>query len=284
MNARIQLHRVQHIARLERERLERRAHDMEFVNAACQAENCAARVRIPVRRPQSRESRHHIAPVCILHSCREELRLRRIVQYLELVAQPLDRGAGYVYRSFQGIRHLAVNPPRDRGQQPVVRQNRLMSHIHQHEAAGAVGVFRIARVKTPLPEQRRLLIPRVSADRNRAAEELRVRLAVNTARRLHLRQDAHRNVQNPAQLFIPLQCMNIEDHGSGRVRVIRDMRRSLGQLVDQPGIHRAKTKLPLLGQLPDAGNVLQNPADFCAGEVRVDDEACFAAEKLVHLR
>ena len=51
-----------------------------------------------------------------------------------------------------------------------------------------------------------------------------------------------------------------------------------GQLPDQPGFHGAEQQLALLGLLPCALDVFQDPAQLGAGEVRVDDQAGLGAE------
>ena len=50
---------------------------------------------------------------------------------------------------------------------------------------------------------------------------------------------------------------------------------SAAELPDQPGFHGAEQKLPIFCQFPCPGDVFQNPADFGAGEVGVDDQTGF---------
>ena len=40
--------------------------------------------------------------------------------------------------------------------------------------------------------------------------------------------------------LIPAEVMNIEKHGSGSIGIIRHMYGALGQIPDQPGIHRTE--------------------------------------------
>ena len=59
----------------------------------------------------------------------------------------------------------------DRGQQLVVRRQRLGAGIENHEATGAVGALDHAGFETGLPDQRRLLVASDSGNRNLGIEQ-----------------------------------------------------------------------------------------------------------------
>ena len=187
-DARIQLHGVEHVVGLEGEGFEGRADQVVFVHAAGQSHDRAARVGIPMRRAQSGERRHDITARRITHAGREVFAVGGAVDQLELVTEPLDRRARDIDRAFERIIHLAVEPPRDGGEQSVLGEHRLFSRVHQHKTAGAVGVLCLSLIEAGLSEQRRLLIARGSRDRDLTAEEFGVGYAVDTARRAHLGQ------------------------------------------------------------------------------------------------
>ena len=70
----------------------------------------------------------------------------------------------------------------------------LRAGVHQHEAAGAVGVLHHARLRARLAEQRRLLVARDAGDRESGAPSS-VGLAVDLARRAHLGQHRARHAE-----------------------------------------------------------------------------------------
>ena len=86
----------------------------------------------------------------------------------QLVAQPLHRRAGDEDRCPRARTSTwPPMPPGDRREQ-AVRATRTGSSpgVHQHEAAGAVGVLRAARLEAGLTEERRLLVARDAGDRD----------------------------------------------------------------------------------------------------------------------
>ena len=267
------LHGCQHVVGLECQGLQGSADDVILVDTAGKSHDGAACVGIPVGSAQAGECRDHIAAVGVVDSGREVLGIRRLVDHLDLVAQPLDRSACYEDGAFQSILDLAVKAPRDGGQKSVVRIDRLVADVHQHEAAGAVGVLRHARLEAGLSEQSRLLVACHACDLDRAAEEFRIGLAVDAAGGLRLGQHAHRNLELLAELFIPLAGVDVEHQGSGSVGVVRRVDFALGQLEDQPAVNGTECQLALLCSLADARDVVQDPAKLRAGEIGVEHQA-----------
>ena len=62
-----------------------------------------------------------------------------ILEELQAVAQPLDRGAGHEDRAFEGVGALAFLRIGDGGEQAVVRRRHHRAGVDEREAAGAVG-------------------------------------------------------------------------------------------------------------------------------------------------
>src|SRR5262249_21358604 len=73
---RVALHAFDDVARLERHRLERRARQVRLGRPAREADDRAARVGVPVRRPEPDERRHERDAAAVGHRPREPLDLR----------------------------------------------------------------------------------------------------------------------------------------------------------------------------------------------------------------
>ena len=67
----VALHRVEQVGHLEGDAFERRAGDVAARGAAGDADDGAARVRVPVRRAQAGERRHEIHAAVVGHRCRQ---------------------------------------------------------------------------------------------------------------------------------------------------------------------------------------------------------------------
>ena len=56
---------------------------------------------------------------------------------------------------------------------------------------------------------------------------------------------------------------------------------ALGQVPEQPRIDGAEGEFAALGAIARAGDVVENPLELGAGEVGVEQEACFPAEEFI---
>ena len=157
-----------------------------------------------------------------------------------------------------------------------------VSGMHQKETAGSVGILHITRLKAALAKKCRLLISCSPCDGNPATDQVLVRISVNTAAWLHLRQHTLRNIEVFQDFLIPGSVMNIKKHSSGCVGVIGYMNLSLGQLPDQPGIHRSEKKLSLFCPFPGALHMIQDPFQLCSGKIGIWNQACFLSHQLRH--
>ena len=52
------------------------------------------------------------------------------------------------------------------------------------------------------------------------------------------------------------------------------MHRTLGELPDQPGLHRSEQQLALLCKLSRPLNIIENPLDLRRRKIRVNDQSC----------
>ena len=179
MDPRILLHRGQHVGDLESKRFQCGPDDMVLVHAACQSGDHTAGVGIPVGRSQTGKCRNHVAPVRIRDFFSEILGILGGLDELHLVAEPLDGSTRHVDGSLEGVLDLAVKSPGDGRKEAVLREDRLFTRVHQHEAAGPVGVLGLAGSPAGLAEESCLLIACHAGDRNRVTEENFIGVAEN---------------------------------------------------------------------------------------------------------
>ena len=242
---------------------------MLFCGSSCETHDHPPRIGIPVGRSQTCKGRNHINTVRILHRSRIFFRLGRILNHAQLVPKPLNRCSGHEHTALQRITNFTLRTGSNCGQKPVFRLYRGLSRVHQKETACSIGVFRLARFKTALTEQCSLLVARGSGNGNRPADYGFLCMPVDTAGRFHLGKHAFRDSQPLQNVLIPFLFMNVEQHGAGRIGIIRDKDLSLRQIPDQPGIHRTEEQLALLRHLPGSLYMVQNPFDLRPGKIGV---------------
>ncbi|MNS73796.1 hypothetical protein D3C72_1072470 [compost metagenome] len=129
--------------------------------------------------------------------------------------------------------------------------------MHQHEAAGAIGVLGHASRKARLAEEGALLVARHAADVDGRAQKIVRGISKMAGRGLYLRHQRARNAQECQQLVVPLVAVHIEEHGAAGVAHIGHMAPAASQLPDEPGIHGAKGKFAALGGGTRAGDVVE---------------------------
>ena len=162
---RIAFHRLEHVPGLKRYRLQSCPRQMRAVRAAGNAHDRSTGVRIPIGCSQSDERGNEIDTAGIRHRRGKCFALRRAAYELQLVPQPLDRGACDEDASLEGIVDAPVQTPSDRGKQ-IFRCDRLPPRVHQHEASGPVCVLSLAGPEAGLSEEQR---QRAALDRARTA-------------------------------------------------------------------------------------------------------------------
>ena len=239
------------------------------------AQNGPPGVHIPIRRPQAGEGRDHHHAAGVLHGLRETVTLRGGVDQVQLVPQPLNGAAAVENAALQGVIRLAVYLPRYRSHQPCPAAHRLRTHVHQGKAACAVGIFGLSGGEAALAEQGRLLVSRCAAHRYARhlfkARDTGLYIAIGLAVGNGPGQDGHRDAQQSAQLLVPLQLMYVKEHGPGGVGKVRYM--LTRQLPDEIRLHRAEQDLSPQCPFPDAGHMIQYPADLGGGEIGVQQQA-----------
>ena len=98
-------------------------------------------------------------------------------------------------------------------------------------------------------------------------------MAVDLAVGLRLRQQVHGDVQRGTERRVPLQGMDIEQHGTAGVGIVRHMGLPAGQVPDKPAVHRSCAQFSPLRPLADAGNVIHDPLQLRTGKIGVDQQA-----------
>ena len=289
--AHIQLHRVHQVIALISDGLLRRADDMVLGGAAGNAHNGPAGVHIPVGCAQSGKGRNNIHPAVIRHLLGVILRIPAFLDHAQAIAHPLDDRPAHKHTALQRILHLAVQADGNGGQQAIFAAADGIAGVHQQKAAGTIGVFGFAFGKTALAKQCGLLVARNTGHRHLYAAQVGV--TVNLAGIRHTRQHGAGDIQRVQQCIIPVQLVDIIQHGAAGVGSVRYMHLAAGQLPHQPAVHRAKQNFSRLCALPCARHMVQNPLDFGCGKVGIRHKAgilfdilCHArlAEQLIHQR
>ena len=203
-------HAVDDVARLVGHGFESGADDMRLSRAACQADHQAARIHVPVRRAQAGERRHEIDAAGVWHAGGQGFAFRRAVDDLQLVPQPLHRGAGHENAALQGVAGAPAEAPGDGGQQALVDRAGIVAVVHQHERPGSVGILDHAGSEASLPEEGALLIADDAADGQRGAVEAGRGSGAEIAAGIpYLRQQARRNVQGAQNVIVPVAGVDV---------------------------------------------------------------------------
>src|SRR6185503_7192151 len=146
--------------------------------AARDPDDRPARVLVPVRRAKPDKRRDKINSAIIFHAHRKAFGLGSRADYLQSIAQPLNRRACYENTAFKRILYRFVAYlPCDGRKQIAFGPDKLMACVEQHEASRPISVFRHAGPGADLAEERSLLVACVACDGNRAAKKLRISLA-----------------------------------------------------------------------------------------------------------
>ena len=236
--------------------------------------------RGPSARPGRRRRRHHEHVVGVGDAGGQRLDLFRALDDAQPVAQPLHRRAGHEHAAFQHVRRFPGagragiwQAPAHGGQQVVGRAHRLVANVHQHEAAGAVGVLGHAGREAGLAEGSVLLVASHAGDGDGAAQPFWQGVADHRAARRDAGQHAARDVQQRQDVIVPVLRVQVEQHGARGVAGVGAVHRAAGQLPHQPGVDGAEGQFAALGHLARAGHVVEQPGQLGAGEVRVQHQA-----------
>jgi hypothetical protein len=103
-------------------------------------------------------------------------------------------------------------------------------------------------------------------------EDRGLRRAVYLARRLHLGHHRGGDAEQPQQLLVPLQRMDVEEHRARGVAHVRHVHLAAREAPDEPRVDGAEHQFALLGPLSRPRHVVQNPFDLRGAEIGVDDQ------------
>ncbi len=72
--------------------------------------------------------------------------------------------------------------------------------------------------------------------------------------------------------------MDVEQHGPGRIGVIRHMHLSAGETPDEPGFNGAEQKFSVLRLAAGPVNIIQNPLELRGRKIGIDDQSGLLTE------
>ena len=221
-HAGIGVHRVENFGALERGRLLNGAGDVTLVHVAGQAHDRAASIRTPVGSEQAGERRHEVDATVVLNGAGQLADIRGLDDHAQVVAQPLHERAGHGDRAFEGVDgRLVADLVGNRGKQTIVGEDGLGAGVHEHEAAGAVGVLRHALLEAGLAEGGRLLVAEDACDRGVDEQAVLAAVAVDLGGGLDLGEHRHRDAEDLADILAPGERADIHQHGARGVGDVR---------------------------------------------------------------
>src|SRR6266404_3765389 len=192
----------------------------------------------------------------------------------------MHQGTGNRDTPFEGVTcRLRAELIRQRGQQAEVREHCLFPSVHQHEAAGAVGILRFSWLEAGLTDQSGLLIAEIAGDCN-SLNGRRVRGAIDFAARNNLRQHLDGNAEFIQYVPIPLERVEVHQLGAagiGHVGYVDAAMRPTSEMPDQKSIDIAKQKIAGFSLCACACNLFENPANLKATEISRERKAGLAA-------
>ena len=281
---RVGLHGPHEVGHLKRQRFQRRAHDVGAVGAAREAEDRAARLRVPIRRAQARERGDHVDARGVGDRARQLLALGDRRDEPQLVAQPLHERARHEHAPLKRVhRPLAGGGGGDGRHEAVRRGAGLAAGVEQKEAAGAVGVLGLARPEAALSEQRRLLVARNAADGDARQHPGACRHAEIARRGANLGQHRGGDAEQVQQPGIPAHLMDVEEHRAACVGDVGGVDGAVRERPDEPRVDGSEGQLAGLGVLARAGHVVQDPLDLAGREVRIGHQTRLLRDGLRHL-
>src|SRR6185312_2130242 len=147
--------------------------------------------------------------------------------------------------------------------------------IHQQETTSAVRILGFARSEAGLTHQRSLLVAQDSGDRN-SRGSTGFHRTVGFAAGANLRQHSRGNAERVQQVFVPGKRIEVHQLSAAGVGDVGDVKPAVGpagQVPGEKGIDVAENYLAGFRFFPDAGHMLEQPADFQAAEVGAERQA-----------
>src|ERR1700733_6940028 len=224
VHAGVLLHRLADVAALVADGLQGGPGQVGVGVVARQPDDGAARVAAPVRREQAGDRGHEVDAAVVGGLPGQRLDLRGAGDDAELVAQPLHRRPGHGDGALERVdRLLLAELGADGGEQAVLAADDLLAGVEQHEVAGAVGVLRLARREADLADRGRLLVAEVAGERHAGQRpEPDLAVAARRGRRPDRGEHLPRDAEEPEQLVVPVEGLQVHQHGPAGVRRVGD--------------------------------------------------------------
>ena len=147
-----------------------------------------------------------------------------------------------------------------------------LSGVDEREAAGAVGRLQHAGLEAGLADDGRLLVAGDTEDRDCRAEMALFRDAELGGAILDLGQERRGHAQDVEQPLVPPAVMDIEQQRARGVGRVGDVSLAAGQAPDQKAVDRAEAEIAALGGAARAFDVVEQPGELGAREIRVEHE------------
>ena len=265
-------HGLKHVRGLVGDGLQRRADDVRPARAARKADDGAAAVHIPVRRAQPGEGRHEVDVAVVGDGGGDLLRFRRRGDEPHFVAQPLDHRPGHEHAALQGVARLPVELPGNGGDQVADGLDRVQPRVHQQKTAGAIGVFRHARGKAAIAEERRLLVAHQRRHGDLPPKHALVEYADHAGGVHHFGQHLRGDVHGAQKHLVPTMLVDVVEHGAGGVGGVGHVRMPGAEAAGQKAVHRAKAQFALFCARAGFGHGIQQPLQLGTGKIGVGDQ------------
>ena len=98
------------------------------------------------------------------------------------------------------------------------------------------------------------------------------RLAIDGVTRKRPGHHRTGNREEGEHIVVPIQLMDVEQQGSGSIRIICGMDSTAGEFPDQPAVHVAHQQLSPVCCGAGTCDIVENPLDAASGEIRVDNQ------------
>ena len=159
-------------------------------------------------------------------------------------------------------------------EQLVLRGNRRRAGVEQGKAAGAVGRLHHARREAGLTDGGGLLVAGDAGDRDSSRRTVRARLAPNWCEESFTSGSIERGTRRIFRSSSS-HCagVDVEQQRARGVGGVGRVHLAAGQPPQQIAIDGAEHQLAALGPRPRAGDVVEDPGHFGAGEIGIDDQA-----------
>ncbi len=127
-------------------------------------------------------------------------------------------------------------------------------------------------LETCLAERGGLLISGTAGQGNRLAEPLSRGFAVALAGGSHLGQHRSRYVEQPQQLVVPIERVDVEQQRAAGVAIVGQVQLAAAQTPQEPGIDGAEQDLALRGSRAQPGQRVEQVLDLGAREIGVEHQ------------